>query len=35
VTTTAKFRSQLADEWRRHDTTDYPVIDVMLFKVSV
>lgn len=33
VTTTAKFRSQLANEWRRHSTSDPRVIDVMLFKV--
>mmetsp|Transcript_5577 Transcript_5577/g.25120 ORF Transcript_5577/g.25120 Transcript_5577/m.25120 type:complete len:145 (-) Transcript_5577:141-575(-) len=34
VTTTAKFRSQLANEWRRHQTDDGRVIDVMLFKGS-
>lgn len=34
VTTTSKFRSQLANEWRRHPTTDPRVIDVMLFKAS-
>ena len=34
VTTTAKFRSQLANEWRRHRTDDSRVIDVMLFKAN-
>lgn len=34
VTTTQKFRSQLANEWRRHQTEDPRVIDVMLFKAS-
>lgn len=34
VTTTAKFRSQLANEWRRHRTDDHRVIDVMLFKAN-
>jgi hypothetical protein len=35
VTTTAQFRSQLANEWRRHRTADPRVIDVMLFKVRL
>ena len=34
VTTPAKFRAQLANEWRRHATDDPRVIDVMLFKGS-
>ena len=34
VTTAAKFRAQLANEWRRHATDDPRVIDVMLFKAG-
>ena len=34
VTTTAQFRSQLANEWRRHRTDDSRVIDIMLFKAN-